>query len=67
MSRMESSTEKKPKYFEEVPDTLQGLTLYKMYAESKIKSNLRQNKKLEKLLGECIERIAKKEKDVNNG
>lgn len=58
--------DKQLSYFDQLPDTLQGLNLYKNYAERQMKSNNSQNKKFEKLIAECERRITIKEKGAKN-
>jgi len=51
-----------------VPDTMQGLIVYRDYCINQCKRNLNENRRLEELLAECERRIeAKKEKEKQNG
>ena len=52
---------------DELPDTIQGINNYKNYAINQIKKNNTANKRLDKLIAECEERIRAKEKEKENG
>jgi len=52
---------------DELPESIQGLMEYRAYALNQIKENNLNNKRLEKQVIECDERIEAKEKGLTYG
>jgi len=57
----------KTKQEDEIPETLQGIKLYRAYAINQIDQNNLNNKRLERLIVICDQRIEAKEKGAEYG